>query len=320
MDGVSVALGTRNGAPFIREQLESILRQTVPVSEIVLSDDDSSDDTLEIARRTVGDRVPLLIERNDEPLGVTGNFEQAIRRTSAEFVVLCDQDDVWRDDRVEAAVTTLRGEPDVDLVFSDARIVDAHGVPTGARLFDLLEIGEDELSGIRDGRAFDVLLRRNLATGATVMFRRSLLESAMPFPQTWVHDEWLAMLASVSSRLRVDPRPLVDYRLHGGNAIGARRPTLRVKVARVLEPGRPRTARLAARAADLVARLVREGAAQELVAAAEAKAAFERRRSALPDRRMARVAPVLSLVRAHDYDRFASQGRLDVVRDLLGAP
>lgn len=319
-DGVSVALGTRNGARFIREQLESILRQSSPVSEIVLSDDASADDTVEIARRTVRERIPLVVLQNDEPLGVTRNFEQAIRRTSGAFIALCDQDDVWSDDRVAVALGAMRLHTDVTVVFSDARIVDADGRPSGARLFDLLEVREEELAGIRDGRAFEVLLRRNLATGATLLFRRSLLDAALPFPATWVHDEWLTMMASVSSRIEVEGRPLIDYRLHGDNAIGARVPTLRAKIARVLEPGRERTAGLARRGDDLVERLRREGADPALVRSAELKAGFESSRSALPDRRMARLRPILSRLRSGDYGRFASQGRLDAVRDLLGRP
>jgi glycosyltransferase involved in cell wall biosynthesis len=320
-DGISVAMGTRNGAAYIEQQLASVLAQTVPVSEIVISDDDSRDGTLDIATRVVADRVPLRVLRNAEPLGVTRNFEQAIAATSGEIVALCDQDDVWRSDRIAVALDALAAEPGAELVFSDARIVDGNGRPTGDRLFDLLEISDGDLSAIRRGGAFDLLVRRNLVTGATVLVRRRLIDAASPFPSSWVHDEWLAMMAAATSSIAVVRDPLVDYRLHGGNEIGARRPTLRVKLARVLESRADRNERLARRSADLADRLAGMADLDEsLRSAARGKALFEGRRSALPARRLARIPAVAGFLRRGEYARFASQGHLDAVRDLLQAP
>ena len=123
---VSVALCTHNGEEHLPEQLRSILAQTRPVDEIVLSDDASTDRTRAIleefrAAAPAGTRVIVL--HNGEPLGVTGNFEKAVRATSGDIVLLCDQDDVWAEDKVASLVRIL--DRQTPQVLIEARIVEA---------------------------------------------------------------------------------------------------------------------------------------------------------------------------------------------------
>src|SRR5690606_11439980 len=108
---------------------------------------------------------------------------------------------------------------------------------------------------LRDGDAFPVLVRRNLATGTTMTISSHLLPLVVPFPADWVHDEWLAIVGAAAGRLRLIERPLVDYRQHGGNQIGAHRPGLRQKLGRLTESRGARNARLLRRAEQLVERL-----------------------------------------------------------------
>lgn len=324
-ESVSVALCTHNGARFVVEQLESILAQTVPVHEIVLSDDASTDDTLDRARRAVGDGAALTVLRNDPPLGVTANFERAIRATTGDIVVLSDQDDRWRADRVERGLARLRARADAELCFSDARLVGPGGEPLGGSLIERLQPTPAERTALAGGDLFDALVRRNLVTGATVMFRRTLLDAAIPFPSEWVHDEWLAMVAAATSSVVFEPDTLVDYRLHEANVIGMRAPTLGVKVRRVLEGDGGRTAGLARRAEVLGERLAelpdRPGFDQarraRVTAAAARKALTEHRRADLAPARWRRVVPVLRLLAEGAYERYTSQGRLEAIRDIL---
>lgn len=318
---VSVALCTFDGVPFLAAQLESIAAQTVLPDELIIADDGSRDGTLD-AVGAFADSAPFpvrVLEPSCSPRGVTGNFERAIREAAGEVIVLCDQDDVWHRDRVEVAVARL-GEAGALLVHGDADLVDASGSPLGGSLFDALEVRARELELIESGEAFDVFLRRNLATGATVAFRRELLDLALPFPEEWVHDEWLAVLAAARGGVRVERRPLVDYRQHGGNAIGASAPTLRYKLARLLEPGAERTRMLARRSGLLATRLAETGAPEAAVRAARRKQDFEASRAAQPRWRPGRLPGILRRLRAGDYASFASRGRTDAIRDLLGAP
>jgi glycosyltransferase involved in cell wall biosynthesis len=313
---VSVALCTHNGARFVAEQVRSILAQSVPPRQIVLSDDASTDETVAIVARAVaehGSSVELVVLRNSPALGVTANFEQAVRACTGEFVSLSDQDDVWLPERLERLLDAFEADTSLTLLFSDARLVDGDGRPLPDSLFDSIRFTPGEQFEVHDGRALDTLLRRNVVTGATVLFRRSLLDDALPFPASWVHDEWLAVIAAITGRVDFLAAQLVDYRQHGGNQIGARKPTLRDKISRVTVARGQRNARLAARAQALVDR---GGFSPEVAALVAAKRAHEGRREAYPVIRLLRVGPVLRTLVSGGYSRFG-RGRYDVVRDLL---
>ncbi|HEY0248873.1 MAG TPA: glycosyltransferase family 2 protein [Gryllotalpicola sp.] len=320
---IGVALCTRDGERFVAEQLRSILAQSPAPDALVISDDDSADGTLAIARAEIerADAGPELVWiENRPPLGVTKNFEGAVRAASAasaELIALSDQDDVWHAGRLARATAVFAADPEALLLFTDARIVDAAGVPRGPGLFETLGVSEPELGLVESGNAFAALLRRNIVTGATVVFRRELLDLALPFPETWVHDEWLAIVAAVHGGVRVLRAQTIDYRQHGGNEIGVVEPTLAYRVRRMLEPRGTRNTQLAAKFAELEAWGRRTGVAPSTAASLAAKAGFERARAALPDARLARLPAVIRLAARGLYPRYASQGWLDVLRDLL---
>ncbi|MBO1737386.1 glycosyltransferase family 2 protein [Leifsonia sp. TF02-11] len=319
---VSVALCTRNGERFIAAQVKSILAQEPRVAELVVSDDGSSDRTLAIVEETVrahGAGVRLRILRNAEPLGVTANFEQAIAACTGDLVALSDQDDVWHSGRLAAVVAPFEDERML-LVHSDAALVGADGEPLGGTLFEALAITAEVLAEENSGDALGLLLRRNVVTGATTVLRASLAARARPFPDGWVHDEWLAVCAAILGSLHGLAAPTIDYRQHGANQIGVIRPTLRYKIARVFEPGATRQARLARQFAQLAERApgFPELSDTDRARIAE-KAEFEANRSRLPTNRLRRIGPIRRLARGRRYERFASQGALDVLRDLMRA-
>lgn len=320
---VSVVLCTFDGARFVEQQLESILTQSHPIDELVVSDDGSRDDTVERVRAVhgrVAPGVPLVLLRNESPLGVVANFEQGIRAASGELIALADQDDVWHPDRIARAVDAFAADSRLLVVHSDAMLVDADGRPLGTTLLDALEVPEVDRAALRDGDAFPVLLRRNLATGTTMTVDSRLVPLAVPFPADWVHDEWLAALGAASGRLRLIEATLVDYRQHGGNQIGAHRPGLRQKLSRVFESRAERNGRLLRRAEQLVERLQGAPVAPETRAEASAKLDFERMRDALPASRVRRIGMVRRARRDGSYARYSSRGEADVIRDLLQAP
>lgn len=170
---------------------------------------------------------------------------------------------------------------------------------------------------IATGRAFEAYIRRNLATGATMMFRRDLLEHALSFPPEWVHDEWLAIVAAAVGEAQMLDAALIDYRQHGSNQIGAKKPTLRYRVGRMLQPRGDRYLRLAARAHALSARIDTLPSSPAVRQLAHDRARFDDVRSTLPGSRIARLGSVLWEWKAGSYSRLSSQGGLDVVRDLL---
>jgi glycosyltransferase involved in cell wall biosynthesis len=321
---VSVALCTHNGARFVAEQVDSILVQSYPVTEIVLSDDASSDDTVSIVRRVVGDHnsagrnpVQLVVLQNATALGVVKNFEQAITATTGELVALCDQDDVWLPGRVGRLVREFADRPDLVLVHSNAALIEEDGARTGYSLFEALEVTEATKRAINSGRAFRELLHRNVVTGATAMIVRPLATVAAPFPQLWVHDEWLAMIGAATADIGLVDEQLTLYRQHTANQIGARKLSLREKIQKLREPRDERNRNLGARATVLLERLIELSDEVPPAAIFDAQAYLKHQafRRALPKARWRRVVPVLLHGAIHDYSRYG-RGRIDMVRDL----
>lgn len=312
---VSVALCTHQGERWIAEQLHSILAQTRQVDEIVVGDDASTDRTLDIVRQVASETdVPFRIRRHEAALGVAENFADAIAATTGDVVALSDQDDVWHADRIERLLPRLDG---VALVHSNARLVDATGAPLGSTLEESLEMSAWERSALQEGRALDALLRRNLVTGATVLVRRDAALAALPIPSAWIHDEWLAMCAALGDGVRYEPEPTIDYRQHGGNAIGVERLGAVGKLRRVLEPDSGKHAYKAQRAESLATAAQHRGLATgAMLERLIAKARHERARAALPLPRALRLPGVVRGAAAGRYRTF-SRGASDIARDLL---
>jgi glycosyltransferase involved in cell wall biosynthesis len=318
-----VALCTFNGERFIEEQLRSILSQSLLPNQIVVSDDGSTDRTLEIVRRVLTPEVlaeagvSLTILQRKNPIGVTRNFESAITACSGKFISLCDQDDVWRPNRL-ARLRAGFSSDDVLLVHSDARMVDAAGRPLGHSLFASLGARRREITREQGPMAFEVLVRRNLVTGATAMVRRQLVEAARPFPVSWVHDHWLAVVASLAGRIVVDEGQLIDYRQHGGNQIGATKLTATVAVDLLAQSRQSRHVERVERIAELNRRLVggEISATDTQRAFVAGKLSHEQMRLAMPRGRIARWPTVAREFATGRYHRF-SRGLIDVVRDAL---
>ncbi|MBO9648750.1 MAG: glycosyltransferase family 2 protein [Variovorax sp.] len=323
---VSVALCTYNGIRFIGEQVRSICLQTLPPAEIILSDDASTDGCVEAAeaafaaclRERPGLSIRFHALRNTAALRVTKNFEQAVSACSGDLIALSDQDDVWHPERLAQMAAEFEKRPDLLLLHSDARLVDGERRDLGQSLFHALEVKQFELDWIHGGQAFDVFLRRNLVTGATTLFRRTLLEHALPFPREWIHDEWLAIVASSVGRVDVLEDELIEYRQHGGNQIGARRDTFLGKVRKALASRGDTHVKRAIKAELLLDRLLSLGdlVAADTIQKLREKIEHQRFRAALPPSRLARCVPVLREAMTGRYNKFG-RGTRGVVRDLF---
>lgn len=323
---ISVALCTHNGARFLREQVRSICLQTLPPTEIVLSDDASTDNSVEVVRAAVREcgaerpdhPVALRVFENRPALRVVKNFEQAINACSGELIALSDQDDVWMPDRLAKMVVRFEQDEGLLLLHTDARLVDSQRRDLGGTLFHALEVTPSELERVHAGRAFDVLLRRNLVTGATTIFRRRLLADALPLPVEWVHDEWLGIIASTTGRVDLLEQPLIEYRQHESNQIGARRDTFAQKVRKALASRGTIHVERAVKAELLLARLLQIGdrVPAEIIAKVRSKIEHQRFRAGLPASRLARCLPILREAMTGRYDKFG-RGFRGVVRDLF---
>lgn len=312
---VSVALCTHNGERFIGEQIASILDQTRRVDEIVLGDDDSHDATVDIVESMLaGSGIDLRIRRHRPGLGVGANFADAISATTGDAVILCDQDDIWLPEKVERLLAALDG---VELVHSDALLVDSRGESLDALLLDELRASRWERDNLRSGDALAVLLKRNLVTGATAAVDGAFARAAMPVPEGWIHDEWLALLAALDHSLRLVPEALTLYRQHENNQIGAKKESLLARTARMLEPDPDDDRRRLLRATSASAHAEKTGrGSEEDRARLREAAAHQRARSLMPTGRLSRIPTILSEATRGRYSR-CSRGLLTLGRDLL---
>ena len=317
---VSVALCTFNGAAYLGEQLASIRDQDRPVDELVVSDDGSTDGTLDVLRAawTFEGAPTLRILTGDSRLGVAANFERALRACTGDLILLCDQDDRWYRGRVRSLLALMATRPDVDLMHANARLVDATGEPLGLTLFQGLDVSLAEVEAIRRGRALDVLMDRNLVTGATTVLRRALAERALPLPPNWLHDEWLGVVAAAEGRIAMEHTVLLDYRQHAANQIGVRPESWVGQLKRAFTPSRFNQQFRHRRASELLERLRvwPSRIAPDVLATVEAKVAHHGVRAMLPKSHVARLLPVLQEWRRGGYQRFG-RGWRGALQDLL---
>lgn len=214
---LSIALGTYNGAAYLKEQLESFAAQTRAPDELVISDDHSTDDTLRLIEEfaaTAG--FPVRLSVNESNLGTAKNFEKAISLCRGDVILLSDQDDVWHSDKLESVERIFEAKPQLSLVFSDAELVDETLRLFDETLFDRLNFNGRKQRLVKSGRALDVQLRENLVCGCTVAFRADLKELVLPIPGEGplVHDGWIVLLTAAVGEIDFINRPLLKYRQH----------------------------------------------------------------------------------------------------------
>lgn len=281
---ISVAMCTYNGGRYLTEQLESIAAQSRLPCELVVCDDHSTDDSIAILKQFQAQapfRVRLI--QNSLRLGSTRNFDQAIGLARGEFIALCDQDDRWMPGKLERLADELNVNPFLGGVFSDADLIDGNGRGTGMQLF-----GQHKFTPAKQRKFIRcptaTLLKHDVVTGATLMFRSSVRRYCSPIPATWVHDGWMAWMIALHSRLTLIAEPLIEYRVHagqqlgvGGNAVNGEAPTTRS------ETRRQHYARVAHQFEDLLDRLVSEGwnGHDGLIVKIREKIAFLKRQSTL---------------------------------------
>ncbi len=222
---ISVVVCTYNGEKYIREQLQSILDQTMPVNEIIVCDDNSSDGTKGIidsflkSESTI-QNTEVHLYRNNYNLGVTKNFEQALSYCTGDVIFLSDQDDIWTREKVEKCVNVFLRNQKCLMLFSNALLIDSQGKSLNQNLWDRVSVPRKA-----DYKVTDFVGTR-FVTGATAAIRRELLCKTLPIPDCWIHDAWLAMNASLYGELEAIDDNLIMYRQHEANVIGASKRSL----------------------------------------------------------------------------------------------
>jgi glycosyltransferase involved in cell wall biosynthesis len=224
---VSIALCTFNGEKFLPEQLRSITTQTILPDEIVVCDDGSKDNTVAIVSQ-FAQKMPEIhwhIEQNVVNLKTSKNFEKAISLCNNDFIFLADQDDVWKENKIESMLAFFRKNPGCKAVFSDADLIDDNDHQTGGTL---LENSFFKSSVRKNYRKEDFLywsiMLGNVMTGATMALRRSAFSSIFPFHldpgrKLW-HDGWIGFSLLTEGAVEYLDECLMKYRVHSSQQVG----------------------------------------------------------------------------------------------------
>ena len=223
---LSIAMCTYNGAVHLQEQLDSFSRQTRLPDELIVFDDRSQDKTVEILRGYAAtSSFPVQININKTNLGVTKNFDRAIEKCTGDIIFLSDQDDVWLPERLEKFENVFRKNNDVGLVFCDADLVDEKLEPLNRRNWELVGFTEKLQKLFVEGGSFPILLYHNVISGFSMAFRAEYKNAVLPLPENLellIYDHWMGILLSSVTDVDIITEPLVKYRQHLKQQIGAK--------------------------------------------------------------------------------------------------
>ena len=222
---IQILLATFNGESFLKDQLDSLLAQSYEGWAVLIHDDGSSDKTVDIIRcycKSYPNKFYFL----DDGIcfgNSKDNFSFLLEKSTAEYVMFCDQDDVWLPEKIELTLAEMNK---IEAQYSNMPIV----VHTDLRVVDsvLSTIAESMFSYQGLPRSYGNLtqaLAKNSVTGCTMMLNAKARHASLPIHRNAVmHDWWIAaMTLKAGGVVKLVDVPLILYRQHGGNAVGAKR-------------------------------------------------------------------------------------------------
>ena len=224
MNRVDILIATYNGEDLIEHQLSSVLNQSYNNIRLIVRDDGSTDRTLEIIKsyaERYSDRI-VVIEDNYGHLGAAQNFSKLLEYTDADYIMFCDQDDIWFHTKVEKTLhkmielENIHGRSRKILVHTDLMVVDQdlNILSESFWKYQHLNPGDKDLNKL-------LALNNNNITGCTVIINKALRDMSVPLPaEAMMHDQWAGLIASAFGTIDYIPEPTIFHILHGKNTIG----------------------------------------------------------------------------------------------------
>jgi glycosyltransferase involved in cell wall biosynthesis len=314
---ISVAMCTFNGARYLGEQLASIAAQTLLPDELIVCDDRSSDETLTILENFARSSMfPVRLFVNDENLGPAKNFEQALRLCRGELIAFSDQDDIWYPRKLAQLVGILDQDATLGGVFSDGTLMDESSNRVNGQLWERVHYHPPSHSLHVEQSLANCLLKRNVVTGATLMIRASMQNLALPVPDPWMHDGWIAWMLLLHSGIAAAPEPLIAYRIHGAQHAGLSRGSVLERIEYARQVRRRECLPTASQFEALRAHLAQHPGChrEELQVRVQEKIAHLRRRVNLPRSLFPRMCRILAGWRQY---QLYSGGLATMLKDLL---
>ena len=213
---ISIAMATYNGEKYLKEQLDSIYSQTHKNIEVIVTDDCSTDKTVEVLEQ-YSKSHGLKYFVNEQNLGFVKNFEKAASLCQGEYIALSDQDDIWLPHKLTSLVQNIG---DNILACSDAKLIDENNIVIAESQFEYSKRPKNiKLT-------FYKLMFRNYIWGCTILMKKEILKKAHPIPLgAESHDQWYGLIASSLGGIYIHKEPLMLYRQHVENHFGAKRHT-----------------------------------------------------------------------------------------------
>ena len=215
---VDILLATYNGEKYLREQIESILNQTYKNIKIIISDDCSKDATKDILKEyEKNEKIKVFYQKQN--LGYVKNFEFLLKQVESNIYMLSDQDDIWKEEKVEKTVEKLKKE-NLDLVFGNLQIVDENLNVIHNSYNDFMHLTHKIKKYNKDYR---LQYLYNCITGCTVASKKEWIDKILPFPtnsEYMIHDYWMGLIIALKGKIGYIETPYILYRQHGDNQVG----------------------------------------------------------------------------------------------------
>ena len=218
---ISVIIAAYHGEKYIGEQLESLFRQTRVPDEILIGDDSADDKTFQAVEAVRSHYAgELRYFKNTPKQGICSSFEKLYKLASGNLVFFCDQDDVWLPEKIEKMTAEIQKYPQCDLLFCDSFCTDSRLNKSGETMFSLYGINNNDVHAINRGKAFPLVVMRNIPFSShDIVLRKPLTYNIFPFNSHLgaYHDQHLGYLTSYMGKMRCLPEPLTLYRRHEKN-------------------------------------------------------------------------------------------------------
>lgn len=222
---IDILLATYNGEKYLNQQIDSIITQTYKDWQLLIRDDLSTDNTVNIIKNYIckyPDKIRL-IEDNKGHLGLAQNFGALLELALSEYIMFCDQDDIWLPNKIELTLNTMKAAgqtwPNTPLlVHTDLKVVDETLMPIAESFWKLHRISPESDCQLKK------IIYRNIVTGCTVMINKKAKEISMPFPpEAGIHDWWITLNVAKHGKIIYVPDKTILYRQHSKNIIGAKK-------------------------------------------------------------------------------------------------
>lgn len=219
---VTVLLAVYNGEKYLKAQIDSLLNQTVKDIKIIIRDDGSTDNSPFIINEYCKKYSQIVSKLSGKATGSAKcNFAELLYNCDDDYIMFCDQDDVWLPQKVEKTIAAMKSAEGENretpvLVHSDLKVVDQDLNVISNSFFEFQRLNQDSIT-------LPKLLVQNYVTGCTVMINRALKQKCGKIPNECVmHDWWLALTAQLFGKIVCISEPLMLYRQHSGNQVGAK--------------------------------------------------------------------------------------------------